>query len=170
MTLRGVRKARRAGLVLALIGVLSALAATSAQAAVVNVNPFVCSAFNGGTMTVPAGSQITVRQGFSEQTRGILTAFLNAQTSTISFSGTTVDVADAFAGPDQSPQGDWVSFVTYPTGITLAAGQSLTVAWTTSLDHRVPEVFNPAAGGEPGKPVLNEAGTVTWSCTVTAAV
>ena len=44
-----------------------------------------------------------IRQGFSEQTLGLLTAFLNAQTSTISLDGTTVDVSEAFSAPQQFP-------------------------------------------------------------------
>ena len=66
------------------------------------------------------------------------------------------------------PTGDWVSFVTYPTGITLATGDSLSVVWTTTFDHVVPEVFNPAAGGSPGKPAFNLA-PVSYACTVTAS-
>jgi hypothetical protein len=167
MTFRPAVKARRTGLLLALVAVLSGIGASTAEGAVVTVNPFVCYANHGGAMTVPAGSQITVRQGFAEQTRGILTAFLQAQTSAIVLGGTTVDVTDAFS-LEQRP-GDWVSFVTYETGITLGAGDSLSIVWHTTLDHVVPEVFNPAAGGPAGQPAFNAAGSVAWSCTVTAA-
>lgn len=109
-----------------------------------------------------------IRQGASEQTRGTLTAYLNSQTTTISVNGTTADVSDAWAPVVHRPTGDWVSFVTYPTGITLATGDSLSVVWTTTFDHVVPEVFNPAAGGSPGKPAFNLA-PVSYACTVTAS-
>jgi hypothetical protein len=143
------------------------MTASAAQAADVNVNPFVCNDFQGGHQTVPAGSTITIRQGVSEQTLGILTDYLNAQTSTISFNGTTVDVSNDWPAPVSPPQGGWVTFITHPTGITLAAGDSLTVVWVTTLDHAVPEVFNPAAGGPSGQPAFNAA-SVTYTCTVTA--
>lgn len=134
-----------------------------------NVNPFICQTFQGGGLTVPAGSTITIRQGASEQTLGILTAYLRAQTTTISLNGTTVDVSDNWSAPAQfSPQGGWVSFITYPTGITLASGDSLVVSWTTTLDHVLPEVFNPTAGGPSGQPAFNTTDPQTFTCTVTA--
>jgi hypothetical protein len=161
---------RTKALFLLTVGVLLAgIAASEAKADVVNVNPFICNDFQGGHLTVPAGSTITIRQGVSEQTRGILTDYLNAQTTTISIDGTTVDVSDAWPAPEMRPTGDWSSFITYPTGITLAApGDSLSVVWVTTFAHPVPEVFNPAAGGPAGQPAFNE-GPVTYTCTVTAS-
>src|SRR5215468_1042834 len=141
-------------LLLALCVVVAGIAASTARAADVIVNPFRCQTFQGGAMTVPAGSAITVRSGFSEQTLGILTAYLNAQTTTISINGSSVDVSNAFSDPvNPGPGLGWVSFAAYPNEITLAAGESLSVVWTTTLAHPVPEVFNPAAGGPAGKPV-----------------
>jgi hypothetical protein len=144
-----------------------ALAAT-ADGAVATVTPSACAFFSGGNVTRPAGSTITVRQGFSEQERGILTAFLREQTATVSINGgPTVVLTDSWSAPAQSPLGDWVSFVEYPTGITLGAGDSLTIAFTLTLAHRLPEVLNPAGGFPAGQPVSNEPGTTTWTCTVT---
>lgn len=149
-------------------GVLAAgMAASEAKADVVNVNPFRCQTFQGGNMTVPEGSTITIRQGASEQTRGILTAFINAQTTTITINGATVDVTDAWPTPQQTPAGDYTSIITYPTGITLAAGDSLSVVWLTTVSNPLPEVFNPAAGGEPGMPPISSAPSM-FTCTVTA--
>jgi hypothetical protein len=128
-------KAGKAFLLLAIGVALAGFGAPAAQAAVVNVNPFLCQTFQGGSMTVPAGSEITIRQGVAEQTRGILTASLNAQTTTITVNGTTVDVSDAWPAPEQRPDGAWTSFITYPTGITLGAGDSLSVVWMTTLAH-----------------------------------
>jgi hypothetical protein len=149
-------------------GLLGGVAST-ASAADVRVNPFICSAFSGGSTTVPAGSSIVVRQGFSEQTLGILTAFLNDQTTTLSLNGgAPVDLSGAWTEPVQAADGSWVSFVTYPTGITLETGDSLTIAFTISTSHAIPEVFNPAAGGPAGQPLLLlGGGTSTFTCTVT---
>ena len=58
-----------------------------------------CNDFQGGQLKVPGGSTITIRQGVSEQTLGILKNYLNAQTTTITVSGTTVDVRDAWPAP-----------------------------------------------------------------------
>ena len=163
-----IDKASKTLLLLVICVVLAGIAASAAKAADVNVNPFICQAFQGGQLTVAAGSTIVIRQGAAEQTRGILTSYLNSQTTTISVNGTTADVSGAWPAPTQRPTGDWASFVTYPTGITLAAaGDSLSVVWTTTFDHVVPEVFNPAAGGSPGKPAFN-LNPVSFACTVTA--
>jgi hypothetical protein len=150
-----------------LCAVLAGITASAARAADVNVNPFVCATFQGGITSVPTGSTITIHQGVAEQTLGILVDYLSAQTTTITVNGTTVDVSNAWPAPQQRPDGAWVSFINYPTGITLGAGESLSVVWTTSYSHVVPEVFNPAAGGPSGQPVFNSA-PVTWACTVTA--
>ena len=150
--------------------VAAGIAASAANAADVNVNPFSCQTFHGGSVTVPAGSSITIRQGVSEQTLGILMDYLNAQTTTISVDGTSVDVSDAWSDPvGFGPHLGWLSVISYPTGVTLAApGDALTVSWTTTLAHAVPEVFNPSAGGPAGQPAFNAA-SVTYTCTVTAA-
>lgn len=159
--------ASRTPLLLAICAVLAGIAASAARAAVVKVNPFLCQTFQGGSQTVPAGSEITIRQGAAEQTLGILTDFINAQTTTITVNGATVDVSNAWPTPEQRPTGDYASFITYPTGITLQAGQSLTVVWVTTVSHVVPEVFNPAGGGEPGKPGMSTDPAI-FTCTVTA--
>lgn len=161
------RQARKSLLLLTIGAVLSGIGASAAQAADVIVRPFACQNA-GGRQTVPAGSTITIRQGFSEQTLGILTAFLKAQTSTVSVNGTTVDLSNAWPAPVKTPAGDYLTVIDYPTGITLGAGDSLSIVWVTSLAHIVPEVFNPAAGGPAGKPILGE-GSTTFTCTVIAA-
>lgn len=142
-------------------------AASAAEAADVNVNPFICQDFQGRYRTVPAGSTITLWQGVSAQTLGILTAFLSAQTTTITVDGTAVDVSDDWPAPEKRPTGDWATAITYPTGIALQAGQSLTVVWMTTLARPVQDVFDPAAGGADGKPDFN-ADSVTYAFTVTA--
>ena len=152
----------------ALVVVLAGVLAATADAAVATVNPYACATFSGGSVTRPAGSTITVRQGVSEQERGILTAFLREQTTTVSINGgPAVDLTAAWGASAQSPLGDWVSFAEYPTGITLGAGDSLTIAFSLTLAHRLPEVVSPAAGFPAGQPVFNEPGTTTWTCTVT---
>jgi hypothetical protein len=161
------RQARKTLLLLTIGAVLSGIGASAAQAADVIVRPFGCQN-GGGSQTVPAGSTITIRQGFSEQTLGILTAFLNAQTTTVSVNGTTVDLSNAWPTPAKTPAGDYLTFIDYPTGITLGAGDSLSIVWVTTLAHVVPEVFNPAAGGPAGKPSFGE-GSTTFTCTGTAA-
>jgi hypothetical protein len=149
------------------VAILAATAST-ANAAVATVNPFGCAFFGGGQATRPAGSTIVIRQGLAQQTRGVLTAQLGAQTTTLSVNGgDAVDLTRDWSAPAQAPDGSWVTVVDYPTGVTLGAGQSLTFTFTLTLDHPVPEVLVPPVGGDAGKPLLGAAGSQAWACTVT---
>ena len=151
--------------VAALAAVVLGWTASTAAAADAIVHPSVCDA-QGGQATAPAGSTLVVRQGFAEQTRGILTAFLNSQTTTLTVNGgAPIDLSGGYSSPAAAGDG-YVSFVNYATGMTLAVGQSATFAFTISLSHPVPEVFNPAAGGPAGQPAFN-SGSTTFTCTVT---
>jgi hypothetical protein len=161
------RTRRRCGLAVVLVAAL-AVGASTANAADATVNPFACAVLGGGQATRPAGSTIVVRQGLAEQTRGVLVAVLAAQTTTVTVNGgATADLTDGWSAPQQAPDGSWTTFVQYPTGITLEAGQSLTLTLTVTLAHPVPEVLVPPAGGEPGKPVINATGSTSATCTVT---
>jgi hypothetical protein len=144
---------------------------TPASAADVTINAAGC----GGHVTVPAGSTITVRFSDGEVTRGMLTDWLQAQTTTLTVNGgAPIDVSSLYSAPIQRPRGDWFSFLTYPTGITLAnPGDSMTFTVTATLSHLFAEVFNgPLAfelGFEPGPPTFSGPGIfATGTCTVTA--
>jgi hypothetical protein len=157
---------RKRLIVTTLAAVVLGGAASSATAADTNVNPYTCATFSGGQVTRPAGSTIVVRQGFAEQTLGILTAWLNAQTTTVTINGgPAIDLTSDWNSPAQAGDG-WISFVSYPTAVTLGAGDTMTIALTLGVVHVVPEVFNPAVGGTPGKPAVNE-GSTTYTCTIT---
>ena len=132
------------------------------------MSPFIWQDVDGDHLTVPAGSKITLWMGVSEQIRETLTAFIHAQTTTITIDETTVDVSDAWPTPKRRPQGDWATFITYSTGITLGAGQSLTAVWVTTLAYPVPEMFGPAADG-PSRKLGLDTDSATFTCTVTAA-
>jgi len=82
--------------------------------------------------------------------------------------GAPVDVSADYDGPTLRPDGSYSSFVSYPTGVTLAAGETATISVSFTLAHPLPEVFNPAGGGEAGQPAFNEPGTYSFTCTVIA--
>jgi hypothetical protein len=134
------------------------------------VSAFGCIVSNGGHVTRPAGSTIVIRQGFVEQTQGILRNFLQAQTTLASVNdGQMFDVSNQWPAPALSG-GFSASFIEIPTGVTIAQpGDSMRFTFSLTLSTKVPEVFNPAAGGEPGQPVPNGPGLVFGgTCTVTA--
>ena len=135
-----------------------------------SVGAFNCIVANGGHVTRPAGSTIVIRQGIGEQTLGILNNFLNAETTIASVNDQQMfDVSDQWGAPFLSG-GAWFTFINAPTGVTLAQpGDSMRFTFALTLSTPVPEIFNPAAGAEPGKPLRNGPGLVCGgTCTVTA--
>ena len=154
--------------VLIAAGVVFAATASAANAATVVVAATNCALVHGGQATVPAGSTVTVRMGFAEETRGILEALLEAQTTSLTVNGSSTDVSNLFSAPYQRPNGSWATDAFYDTTITLAAGQSLTFTQETTFSHAFPEVLLPTFDSSPGVPVMNAAGPQPpLTCTVT---
>src|SRR5262249_59666905 len=121
------------------------------------VSAFGCIGNHGGHVTRPAGSTIIIRQGIGEQTLGILHNFLQAETTIASVNDAQmVDVSDRWGAPVFVPPGFWLATIEVPTGVTLAQpGDQMRFTFAELLATKVPEVFNPAAGGEPGQPIPN---------------
>jgi hypothetical protein len=147
--------------------VLAGLSASAAQAADVNVNPFVCQTFQGG----PCDGSGRFDDHDPRRRR-------RADTRDSAVVPERADDDDLDQRDDRRGQrrlaearaagGSHLGDLHHlPTGITLGAGDSLTVVFVTTLDHGVREVFNPAAGGPPGQPAFNGS-SVTNTCTVTA--
>jgi hypothetical protein len=143
---------------------------------VVTVPSFFCVA---GTQVAfrPAGSTIVIRSRYAEQTRGTLTNFLEAQTTTLSINGgAAIDGTNLYSAPFFVPDfagtsnGVWEAGFDTPTGITLTnPGDSLTFHIKLAVSHPVAEVLNPADGGSAGKPGIIGPGTVIdGDCTVIA--
>ncbi|HEX6700930.1 MAG TPA: hypothetical protein VF101_09395 [Gaiellaceae bacterium] len=145
------------------VSAAACISASAAQADTAFVSPFKCAVTNGGQATVPAGSTVTIRQRFAETRRGVLVAWLNAQTTSLSVNGgPTLDLTGDWTAPEQRSDGSWISSVAHDTGITLGAGESLTFTFEIALSNPVPEVLGGA------QPEFNPAGSQgVWSCTVT---
>lgn len=136
-----------------------------------NVGAFNCSVAHNGHVEVPAGSTIVIRQAIAEQTFGILQNFLGAQTTITSVNDALMgDASNLWSAPFQTPEGFWETILLEPTGVTLAnPGDTMRFTFALLLSAKVPEIFNPAAGGAPGQPVSNGPGLVFGgTCTVTA--
>ena len=120
---------------------------TAAWADTTQVGAALCG--DGGHISVPAGTEIVVRQGISFRRRGTGVEYLGtAQTTLISVNdGTPVDVSDRFEPlvfePVTTDLGVvvwvWRSRVLYPTGISLAPGESLTFHFLQTLSRPVPD-------------------------------
>lgn len=136
----------------------------------VNVGATGCIEFSGGQVTRPAGSTIVVRYGFVAPTRGELLHYLQVQTTAVGISdGQMVDYSGAYDAPAQDANGNWGSFITVNTGVTLAnPGDQMRFTFVNTLSGTVTEVPAPA-GGERGPPVQGGPGLAFGgTCTVTA--
>ena len=159
---------------LSLLGISMADARASAGTPTF-VSPFTCIVTHGGSVTRPAGSTIVVRQLIAEQTRGIEQDYINNQTTMFSLGAAPpADVSDQWTTPSQVdfglPSLVWVSAFRRDTEVTLASpGDSMSFYFSLSLKSAVPEIFNPAIGGDSGQPTFNGPGVqVAGTCTVTA--
>jgi hypothetical protein len=99
-----------------------------------------------------------------------LNNFLNAETTITSVNDTQMsDVSNQWGAPFLLG-GFWFTVIQVPTGVTLAQpGDQMRFTFALLLSTKVPEIFNPAVGGEPGNPLFNGPGLVFGgTCTVTA--
>jgi hypothetical protein len=124
----------------------------------------------GGKSTVPAGSRIVLLFGWSAKNRGLVQAFLNAQTTTISLNGAApIDISDSYGPIRQVPVPDGRAFasdVRHDTDGTLSAGQSLQVDGTIVVSNPVVDFFDEATH----KPVLFRPGQPrSFSCRISAS-
>ena len=144
------RKGSMVKLIAAAIAAVSmaALLPSTAQADPVQVGAALCGG-QGGQATVPAGSEVVVRQVISFRFRGTGVDYLDsAQMTQVSVNGgAPVDVSRDFAPLARTPVTTdlgvvvwvWRSQVLYPTGITLGAGQQLTFRFVQTLSRGVPD-------------------------------
>jgi hypothetical protein len=102
------------------------------------VRAFPCTFEGGGETTVPAGSRIVLLFGWAVKNKGLVQAFLQAQTTTISLNGAApIDVSDSYGAIVEHPDGGFVSRVRYDTGVTLSAGESLQADGTVVVSNPV---------------------------------
>ena len=116
--------------------------ARTVWAQTVIVPAFRCAVVFGGSMTVPAGSEIVITQRWGAKTAGLVQDFLIAQTTTIVVNdGPPTDVSDGYDPIAGAPDGSYFTRVFQPTGITLNAGESMTFVLTLELAHQIHDGF-----------------------------
>ncbi|HUZ70136.1 MAG TPA: hypothetical protein VMU65_10520 [Candidatus Saccharimonadales bacterium] len=130
-----------------------------------SVNIFGCfkqSNFQGGSVTVPAGLPFVVYGGWSASTIGEVRDWLNGTTNMLSVGGgPSLDMTPYFLGltHEWNPP-YWSDIFFYPVG-ALAAGDTVTIAWTMDSSRPMPD----GATNFPGRPPAG--GVATFTCTVT---
>ena len=124
---------------------------------------------HGGSETVPAGSQVDLTIAWTTKTRGLEDTFLDAVTTVASVDGNPIANANSYFG---APTGDntdgWLMRWTYPTGITLASGQTMTVSFDWILAYEITDGYK--YGDPPQKSHIGPGSAFGGpiSCTITA--
>ena len=132
------------------------------------VNPFGCIVGNDGHVTRPAGSEIVIRQGYASTAIGGVYAFVKAQTTILSVNdGRMVDVSDTWSNPEPLAGFAGVTRVTYPTGVTIAAGESMRFTFAQVIDRPLTDPSDYDGDGtlDPPRPFKGLA--FGGTCTVT---
>ena len=107
------------------------------------VHVYRCTDQEGGKRTVPAGSRIVLQLGWAAKNIGLVQAFLNAQTTTISLNGAApIDVSGSYGAIEEHPEGGFRSRVFHDTGVTLSAGESLQADGTVVVANTVIDFFD----------------------------
>jgi hypothetical protein len=135
------------------------------------VNAFGCAVIRGGQVTRPAGSAISITLAWETKNRGLLVNYLQAQTTTISINGgPPVDASQAYSSPSEDSEDGFSSaMTTYATGITLAAGESMSFVLVITLSHQLLDGFT-LEDEVTHRPLFFGPGVAfEFACTVTGA-
>ena len=164
----GARRLRAAGVLVFLAALLALPAVARAQTAVVPAFP--CAVIFGGQWTVPAGSDVVVAQRWEAKNRGLVQAFLNAQTTTLAVNGgAPLDISGDYVPISEAAGGTYFTRVAHDTDITLEAGESLTFIVVISFSNRVLDGFT-LADDTSHRPLFFGPGiTFAFPCAVTGA-
>ena len=118
----------------ATIVALTVFVPSASAAEPVTVSMVGCYYFAGGTVTVPAGAAINIREGWGAKNRGLENVFLGAVTTDATLDGNPI--AGSFGTPSGSKADGWVVYWEYPT-VAPAAGHSIVVTVEWTLRHPV---------------------------------
>lgn len=140
---------RRIVLVLCCVGVVAGLAVSSAFASAPAGVRLVGCALDGGRATVAAGTDVVLVIGEVTKTYGLAVAWPHdlLETSADGDGPPAVDGVPISAphqywnAPVPSDPTGWVTWWVYDTGISLAAGQTMTVDLNLLIEHPLPDGF-----------------------------
>jgi hypothetical protein len=147
--------------------VAAVAAGTGSAATPVTVSLTVCYFAHGGSTTVPAGSDLTVRIGWLEQNRGRVQSFIGKQTTTATLNGSSVANASSLWGAPEAIGTGYVSFWRLSAGTLANPGDTAVVSLQISLSDVIPEGKDP----DTGKQLFAGPGNVLpadFGCTITA--
>ena len=158
----------RLGIATVAVTALAALAAAGVGSAAtpVTVSMLGCY-FDGGSATVPAGSDVTIRLGWGQQNVGLVHDFLNNETTTATLDGSPIANASARWGAPIALHPGGLSWWYSPSETLANAGDSMSVTMQISLVNRIPQGRDP----DTGKQIFagpDDSLPADFGCTVTA--
>jgi hypothetical protein len=126
---------------------------------------------NRGQRTVPAGSMIVIRNGWSVfGSRGSIGSFLAAQVSVLSVNdGPMIDVSGEYGPAELSGTDTWTTWLRHSSGVTLDnPGDSMRFTFTLVFKRPVTDVSD--LDGDGSADPVNGSGGLAFggTCTVTA--
>lgn len=144
---------RTLAVVAAAVAAAAVFAGPSSAAPLPGINIAGCTLGHGGQEYVPAGTTVIFRDSWIARTVGLDNLFLSTLDLNVSVNGAPVADPMSFWGdpypvetvftPPTGQDIDWI----YPTGITLDAGESVTIVWSGVLAHPITDGFQPTDGG-----------------------
>lgn len=150
----------------------SKISAPHADLTIANAPPaivpaFLCSVIFGGTMTVPAGSEVVIAQRWTAKTMGLVQQFLNAQTTTIVVNaGAPTDVSDRYDPIASTAGGAYSTRVLQPTGVTVGTGESMTFSLVLEFSHQLHDGYTFEDGDSHKKLIFGPGVAAEFPCTV----
>jgi hypothetical protein len=130
-------------LIVAVALILAGFTGTTANAAspsaLVSL-PF-CVRGSGGTINAPQNAPISLRLGWFTSPKGAVKDFLQSQILNVSVNGVPVQNVDSYWGPILRVDEDvWGVVWLYPTGVSLAGSETMTVTFSLYISHTLTEI------------------------------
>jgi hypothetical protein len=102
--------------------------------------PF-CVRGSGGTINAPQNTPTSLRLGWFTSPKGAVRDFLQSEILDVSVNGVPVENVDSYWGPILQVDEDvWGVVWLYPTGISLAGRETMTVTFSLYISHTLTEV------------------------------
>jgi len=158
----------RLGIVSMAVSALVALAGAGAGSAATPATVSLLACYDGGgSTTVPAGSDVTIRIGWGQENVGLVRDFLNNQSTTATLDGSPIANASARWSAPQALPPFSVSVWLSPVKTLANPGDSMSLTMQISLRNPIPQGRDPDTGKQifagPGDALQPDFG-----CTVTA--
>lgn len=134
------------------------------------VNAYGCIVGNGGHVTRPAGSEIVIGQSYASNAIGGVYSFRKAQTTIVSVNDAPmIDVSGGWGDPEPLAGFAAVTRMTSPTGVTIAAGESMRFTFALIWDRPLTDPSDYDGDGRIDPLTVGKGLSFGGTCTVTAS-